>query len=243
MAAPLIPKRAEHQAVARLLDAFDAELLARHGVVFAGGTRLTLALGEYRLSRDIDFLAADRQGYASLRFEVRQIGGSKRFFRQGSEPELPGEARIDQYGIRFPVVLDGVRMKVEFVAEARIALSPGEVGPLSSVPWATLGDCYAEKLLANSDRWADDAFLSRDLIDLAALRHHVGPIPDTALQKARDAYGVTVIKDLVKAASEFARRKEHQRTCFERLDVRGPDDLAASIDTLQAEGLLLLELK
>ena len=176
MAAPLTPKRAQHQPVARLLDAFDGELLARHGVVFAGGTRLTLAFGEYRISNDVDFLAADRQGYATLRAEVRQTGGTKRLFRQDFQPELPGEARVDQYGIRFPVVLNGVRIKVEFVAERRIALSPGELGPLSSVPWATLADCFAEKLLANSDRWADDAFLSRDLIDLAALRRHVGPI-------------------------------------------------------------------
>jgi hypothetical protein len=65
---------------------------------------------------------------------------------------------------------------------------------------------------ANSDRWADDAFLSRDLIDLAALRLHVGSIP-----------------------------AEHRRTCFERLDVRGADALVPLIEALRVESLLLLE--
>jgi hypothetical protein len=241
MAAPLILTRVEHQAVVTLLEALDGQLLARHDVVFAGGTRLTLALGEYRLSRDVDFLAVDQQGYASLRAEVREPGGVRRLFHKDCPIELPGEARIDQYGIRFPAVVGSTRIKVEFVAEGRIALSPGEAGPIASVPWAAIVDCYAEKLLANSDRWADDAFLSRDLIDLAALRLHVGSIPELAWEKARKAYGLTVVHDLEKAATAFERRLEHRRTCFERLDVRGADALAPFVEALRVESRLLLE--
>ncbi len=45
-----------------------------YGVVFAGGRRLTLALHEYHVSKDADFLAVDRKGYASVRTEVKLIG-------------------------------------------------------------------------------------------------------------------------------------------------------------------------
>ena len=241
MAAPLILTRVEHQAVVTLLEALDGELLARHDVVFAGGTRLTLALSEYRLSRDVDFLAVDREGYASLRAEVREPGGVRRLFSKDSPIELPGEARIDQYGIRFPAMVGTTRIKVEFVAEGRIALSPGIVGPVASVPWAAMVDCYAEKLLANSDRWADDAFLSRDLIDLAALRLHVGPIPKLAWEKACKAYGLTVVRDLVKAARAFESRPDHRRACFERLDVRNADALVPFIEALRVESQSQLE--
>ncbi len=192
------------------------------------------------MSRDADFLATDRQGYASLRAEVREPGGTKRLFLREAAVELVGEARIDQYGIRFPVALGGARLKVEFVAEGRITLEPGEPGLLSAVPWAAVPDCYTEKLLANSDRWADDAFFSRDLIDLAALRLHAGPIPAVAWQKARGAYGTSVVEDLKKAASEFLRRDEHRRRCLERLEVRGADELLAAIEALRTEASVLL---
>ncbi|MBN1605626.1 MAG: nucleotidyl transferase AbiEii/AbiGii toxin family protein [Polyangiaceae bacterium] len=227
--------------MASLLEALNGDLLAKHGVVFAGGCRLTLAFGEYRVSQAVDFLAADRKGYASLRAEVRQPGGTGRLFLENAAVELAGEARIDQYGIRFPVVMDGTRLKVEFVAEGRIPLAPGEPGLLSDVPWETLPDCYAEKLLANSDRWADDAYLSRDLIDLAALRVHAGPIPEMAWQKATDAYGMSAADDLRKAATEFARRSEHRCRCFERLDVRGADALSAAMHELCREASSRLE--
>jgi hypothetical protein len=235
MAALSTPTHAEHAAVVRVLEALNGELLAQHGVVFAGGTRLTLAFGEYRVSRDADFLAADRQGYASLRSEVRQAGGIRRLFVPGHDLELPAEARIDQYGIRFPAIVGGSRIKVEFVAEGRMALMPGEVGPIASVPWAQLVDCYAEKLLANSDRWADDAFLSRDLIDLAALRVHVGPVPELAWTKARDAYGTAVANDLQKAAHAFEAHSDYRRTCFARLEVRQEDQLLLAINDLLVE--------
>jgi hypothetical protein len=102
---------------------------------------------------------------------------------------------------------------------------------------AAMVDCYAEKFLANPDRWADDAFLSRDLIDLAALRLHVGSIPELAWEKARKAYGLIVVHDLEKAATAF-ERPEHRRTCFERLDVRGADALVPLIEALRVESRL-----
>jgi hypothetical protein len=49
-------RRTHHRAIARVLRAMDAEFLARAGCFFGGGTQLAMTLGEYRESRDIDFL-------------------------------------------------------------------------------------------------------------------------------------------------------------------------------------------
>jgi hypothetical protein len=195
MAAPSTPERSEHVPVVAVLEALDGALLAEHGVVFAGGTRIALEFGEFRVSKDVDLLATDRPGYAGLRAEVREQGGVTRLFMNGSNVELPREARVDQYGIRFPAIVLGIQVKVEFVAERRIELESGASGRFGSVPWASIADCFSEKLLASSDRWADDTYLSRDLIDLAALRMHEGPIPEAVWQKVVAAYGAPVVRD------------------------------------------------
>ena len=53
---------------------------------------------------------------------------------------------------------------------ARITLdAPGADDLLCGVATLTPLDAAASKLLANSDRWRDDAVLSRDLIDLAMM--------------------------------------------------------------------------
>jgi len=232
MAASSIPERPEHAAVVKLLRALDGPALSRHGVTFAGGTRIALAYGEYRVSRDVDFLAVDRHGYASLRAEVRERGVAI-LFVPGADVQLPREARMDQYGIRLPVVVAGEKLKVEFIAEGRVELDRGQPGLYSDVPWATVLDCFVEKILANSDRWADDAYLSRDLIDLGALTLHEGPIPEAAWLKAEGAYGPTAARDLERAAERFVEREDHQQRCFERLDVRGREELLESIRSLQ----------
>jgi hypothetical protein len=67
-------ERAAHQRVAALLGALDVEHLQRSKCVFGGGTRIALELGEYRESRDVDFLVSDADAYASLRMLVRERG-------------------------------------------------------------------------------------------------------------------------------------------------------------------------
>ena len=47
---------------------------------FAGGTEIVLDLGEYRLSKDIDFLCADVDGYRELR-SIVMTGGAAKLFR------------------------------------------------------------------------------------------------------------------------------------------------------------------
>ena len=76
-------RRELHRAMAQVLEALDAEVLERHAFRFGGGTCLSLGHDEYRLSRDLDFVCASPQGYAELRFALRdQIRRScNRLFR------------------------------------------------------------------------------------------------------------------------------------------------------------------
>lgn len=60
-------KRACHRRAFALLEAMDAEFLRSTHCYFGGGTRLAMELGEYRTSRDVDFVCSDRNGWRALR--------------------------------------------------------------------------------------------------------------------------------------------------------------------------------
>jgi hypothetical protein len=226
-------RREQHRRVLKLLAAFDADLLTRCRFLFGGGTRIVLELDEYRESHDVDFLCSDADGYADLRFAASSRGYDA-LFKPGSRKEfhLPREMRIDQYGIRFAVEVDGGMILVELIREARIGLETGARPPWSPVDCLTIDDCYAEKLLANSDRWADRQALSRDLIDLSALRNRIGPIPERAWEKVREAYRTAAHDDLRKALLAFSGDIPYQQRCFRGLQIDDPEDLLTSASQL-----------
>lgn len=63
--------RPRHRLVWRTLEALDRDFLAEARCRFAGGTRIVLALDEYRESVDVDFLCADVAGYRAIRSAKR----------------------------------------------------------------------------------------------------------------------------------------------------------------------------
>jgi hypothetical protein len=63
--------------------------------------------------------------------------------------------------------------------------------------------------------------LCRDLVDLAALRLRVGPIPRAAWLKAEGAYKEAARRDLVKASARFAGAEPLRARCFEGLAIAG----------------------
>ncbi|MEZ4224638.1 MAG: nucleotidyl transferase AbiEii/AbiGii toxin family protein [Polyangiaceae bacterium] len=189
------------------------------GAYFAGGTRIALDLGEYRESRDVDFLCSDAGLYAELRLLVRERGYDAIFARKGAL-ELPREIRADQYGVRFPAMVRGVSLRVEIVREARFSFHAPDTPDWSPVDCLSIGDCFTAKLLANCDRWPDKDTLARDLLDLAALRHAHGPIPDRSWAAAESAYRRIVRADLGKAAKQFLDDRAFQTRCFSGLSVR-----------------------
>ncbi len=223
-------KRPRHLAVDKVLHALDADLLTRAHAYFAGGTAVSLALGEYRESLDIDFLCASQDGYRLLRERIFHAGLDG-IMREGAvEAEnitIRREARADQYGIRAQLVVDDVPIRLELVRETRIDLS-ADPGAEHAVPVLSRADLYCEKLLANADRGDDRSTHLRDLIDLTRMIQAWGPIPEGAWQKARRAYGSTVDDAYARSVVAF-RDPVRLEACLKALGI----DLAL-IDELQA---------
>lgn len=181
-------KRPHHQRVWQLLQSLNAPLLSETCTYFGGGTAIVLQLDEYRESVDVDLMCADADGYRLLRNTVNDNNLGALLTKAWP---LTRGVRADRYGIRAFCEVDGVPVKLEIVREDRIALAGTDV-PAWPVRGLTPLHLYAEKLLANTDRWADRSTASRDLIDLAMMVGHWGPIPTDAWHLAREAYGQSV---------------------------------------------------
>ena len=198
--------RPEHLAVIGALRALDADLLRRCQCWFGGGTAIVLALGEYRLSKDIDFLCADVDGYRDIRSRVVS-GGTQALFDQSVRTIR--EFRSDQYGIRGIVAVDAIPLRFGIVREARIDLQ-GQTNPRLGVPELSPADQIAEKLLANADRGRDRASSYRDAIDLGMIARHRGPFPDAAWQKTARAYGAEIERQLEWVVTRLSDSQERQ---------------------------------
>lgn len=215
-------EREHHRRVGAVLEALDAELLLSHRCLFGGGTAIALRFGEYRESLDIDLLVSSQDGYRALREMVRRGGGMQVLARKGARLHELREVRADQYGIRTLVNAVGVPIKFEIVHEGRITLdAPGPHDRIGGVPTLTPLDMVATKLLANSDRWADDAIQSRDLIDLAMMAPSK-PLLAQAIAKASAAYGDSIQRDLVAAARRIEARPDRLDDCMHALEMQIP---------------------
>lgn len=196
-------------------------MLARHQCLFGGGTAITLSHGEYRESADLDFLVSDRQAYAELRRALTAAGSLVPITRMGASLPVARQVRADQYGVRTMVVLGETEIKLEIVYESRIALeAPRASDRICGVASLTLLDMTATKLLANSDRWADDGVFSRDLIDLAML-DAPKKLRQRALEKASDAYGDSIARDLARAIERLRERSGRLDECMSALKIDG----------------------
>jgi len=226
-------ERPHHRRVAEVLDAIDAELMVRQRCLFGGGTAIVLSRGEYRESMDIDFICASVDGYRELRGVVNARGFQALLTRA---IDMPREARIDQYGIRASLVVEGAPIKCEIIFEGRIELSaPLEAQRICKVWTLADEDRVATKLMANSDRWADDSVLSRDLIDLA-MQCEEGPVDAAGVAKALRAYGPSVLVDLRKARDRLLNRAGRLAKCMKDLGITMAEaDLRARMAALTVE--------
>ena len=233
-------RRDVYRAMEPVLLAMDAALLEANGFALGGATRIALAYGELRESRDLDFLASDAVGYAALRSRVRTEGVSV-LFRSTEGFTLPREASVDQYAIRFPVLVNGQTVKVELVREARIQLGAPVRERFSTVPCLALGDVWTEKLLANSDRGADTSQLHRDVLDLGVLRQREGTIPEASWRAAEGAYGVGVRADLQHVLRRFLMSPELQGKALRGLRVEEPEFVMEGVARLAEDLGVVLE--
>lgn len=210
-------ERPHHRRIATVLQALDADALLANACLFGGGTAMALRFGEYRESVDIDFLVSRVDGYRQLRQQLMGPDGLRAITRPGEVLNPSREIRADQYGVRTLLQVDGADIKLEIVLEARIELeAPGPDDRLCGVATLTPLDMVTSKLLANSDRWRDDAVLSRDLIDLAMMAPPK-KLLQRAIDKARAAYGDNVVADLAKAIENLRERPHRLDHCMKAM--------------------------
>lgn len=220
-------KRAFHADVVARLAGLDAAFLDGCACYFGGGTRIVLELGEYRESRDIAFLCADKAGYRRLRETVSEAS----LGRVARKPlPLGREVRADQYGIRTRIGSGVESLKFEIIREGRIPLSGERVASIP-VPCLAAPSAFAEKFLANADRGLDKSALSRDLVDLAFMAVHWSPDDMRAgYDIAVEAYGHEVPRKIAAALAGF--QGTYRKRCIEALAVEDPALLSRGLRRL-----------
>lgn len=189
-----------------------------------------MSLGEYRESRDIDFLCSARAGFRALREEVtnRSLGAVLR-----RDVKLVRDVRTDRDGIRTFLSVGDVRLKLEIVFESRLDLA-GELDPSFGVPVLGREHAVAEKLLANADRGLDESTSARDLVDLAFAAAHFGrPVLDRGFALAEEAYGSAVRRYLKEALDAF-RDRRRAAACIASLAVDDTATLRRGLRILRA---------
>jgi hypothetical protein len=219
-------ERPHHQRIATLLCALNGALLKEFCCLFGGGTVIALRYGEYRESVDLDFMLSDVTHYRGLRQLLIGTDGINSLLLPGQPPLTQlRDIRADQYGIRTMLAVAGQPIKFEIVLEGRIELaSPTVKDFVCGIPALTVLDMAASKLLANSDRWADDGVFSRDLIDLAMMQPGL-PLLRQAIAKAEVAYGQAVRVDLEKAIDRLQQRQGWLDHCMQTMAMNMPKAL------------------
>lgn len=224
-------RRRHHQVIASILKRLDAPLLAKARCFFGGGTQLAMTFGEYRESRDVDFLCSSREGFRLLRQEVTHESLGSILARPLA---LAREVRADRDGIRTFFETKGLRIKFEMILEARIELS-GELDKVLGVPALSVETAIAEKLLANADRGLDESTLSRDLIDLAFVMARSGKDEfQGGWAIAEGAYGSAVERELRVALDIFRDNRARANACIKSLAIEDTATLRKGLRILRA---------
>ena len=222
-------QRPTHRHVVAALRQLDGDFLERCEILFGGGTRIVLELGEYRESRDLDFLCASQAGYRLLRESVseKSLGPLAK-----GTLALSRDVRADLYGVRTWLDLPDLKLKFEILREARIPLAGTRV---ASLPVACLDrpHAFAEKFLANADRGLDASTLSRDAIDLAFMVEG-WPANDAeaGLAIARTAYGSDIDRKLAEVATKLRTDRKYRSLCVDGLAIADARTLSHGLETL-----------
>ena len=219
-------KRPHHQRIAQVLFALNGDLLRNQHCLFGGGTAIALRFGEYRESVDIDFLVSDIVCYRNLRQLLTGPSGLAAIVKDGGRSlHQLCDLRMDQYGIRTQIEVDGQPIKFEIILEARIALSTATTeDSICDISTLTVLDMATSKLLANADRWADESVFNRDLIDLAMMRLPL-PMLRSAIIKAETAYGLSIRESLSKSINKVQAKPGWLERCMAVMAVQGPKAL------------------
>lgn len=188
-------RRKHHQLIASCLHNFNGGYLAGHNILFGGGTRIALELDEYRESVDIDFLCGDKSAFLAVRQQVTNTSLGDLVTTPFS---LAREIRFDRYGVRTFLNVNGINIKLEFVAFDNYQLKAGADLSLFPVPFIDRTSCFVTKLLANADRVGTKPF--KDIFDLVVMYGKWGDIPAAAFSEAYSHYGKKVVNQSLQEA-------------------------------------------
>lgn len=219
-------ERPHHRRIARVLGALNGPLLRQNNCLFGGGTAIALRYGEYRESVDIDFVVSAVESYRALRQLLTGPTGIAAIMREDAAPlQQVREVRADQYGIRTVLQVDDQPIKFEIILEGRIELAdPAPSDDVCGIATLTPLDMATSKLLANSDRWADDGVFNRDLIDLAMMKPSLALLRK-AVAKAEGAYGSAILRDVDRALDRLKNRQGWLDRCMQVMAIDLPKAL------------------
>lgn len=218
--------RLQHRRIAFILQNLKKENLAACGCLFGGGTALSLQLGEYRESVDIDFSCGSTEHYAKLRKGFFDEGASFLFHH---DLTLSRELRADRSALRCTIDLkDGEKpIKFEIILEGYLGGLLPSITQVCDIPCLHPQDSMATKLMANADRGLDEAFAFRDLIDFIIATDHFGPISSESLARIKKTYDDTAEKSAVKTARYLVEHPKKLETAFLELSIN--DDVTSLI--------------
>jgi nucleotidyltransferase AbiEii toxin of type IV toxin-antitoxin system len=225
-------KRPLHRRIAKILALMNAEFLEQAQCYFGGGTQLVMSHGEFRESRDIDFLLSSQEGLRMLRETLgeRSLG---RIFK--GKIHLAREVRADRYAIRTFITEDPAAepLKFEIVVEARIELT-GAMEDTLGVPCLKLPWAIAEKLLANADRGRAKEYRTRDVIDLAFVSLDADKAAFLAgYELAQRAYGQVILRELDEVLKMLDLDSKYRAQCVADLLITDGKALKKGLESLQ----------
>lgn len=189
-------------------------MLLQHHCLLGGGAAAVLTRGEYREVRRIELCCHSVDAYRAIRSSVASQDAGWLF----KEPTtVVREPHFDRHGIRLTAVLEGIAIKIQIILESRFTmLAPPAEGRLEGV-WTLSGeDLVATKLTANADRYADDSFMSRDIIDLAMIAND-GWLSPSGVAKARSVYQRGIDTTFVRAKAMLLDNDAHLARCMREL--------------------------
>ncbi len=223
-------RRPHHRLIGEILASLDGKFLRQARCYFGGGTQTVLSLGEYRESRDIDFLCADRDGYRLLRETVTSESLGKIMRRKIT---LKREVRADRDGIRTFFAAGKSHIKFEIVREARIELR-GRMDAELGVPALNRECAIAEKFLANADRGLDRSTHRRDLIDLAFLAANSSEkVLKAGYARAEASYGASILRHLTLTITALDSNKDALTECIKVLAITNTSGLSTGVEKLR----------
>lgn len=215
-------RRLHHRNIEQTLSLLDKDRLDDFGLLFCGGTLISLEYGELRESTDIDFVPKDLMMFRKLRNAVSDHG-LKILFKDSCSPIVKSSERSNMYGVKAFCEVGGSRVKFEIFSENRVSFEEpisfrGSSGKLSINAIAE-DDRLAAKLIANVDRGMDRSGFSKDLMDILVLTLRLSDDKVVSgFKKATSVYGKD-IQDYLDKTLALLQDKEYLGMVSEQLDI------------------------